>query len=60
MLRTIYSGNISHPTLIALLFIMGGVKVAEDEEKSLKASPVTLKAPVEGKEVERIRKRRRI
>ena len=39
------------------------MKVVEDEEKSLKASPLTLtrvhKSPVEGVEVERIRKRKR-
>ena len=38
--------------------------MVEDEEKSLKPSPLTLtgvlKTPVKGEEVERIRKRRRI
>ena len=49
-----FSGNIIHPALITLLCIKGGIK----------ASPLTLarflKTLVEGKEVERIRKIRRI
>ena len=58
-----FSGNIPHPSLITLLCIKGGVKFKEEEEKSLKASPLTLigalKASIEGEEVERIRKRKR-
>ena len=56
------SGNIPHPSLITLLCIKGGVKFNEDEENSPKASPLTLtgvlKPPIEGEEVERIRKRK--
>ena len=55
--------NIPHPALITLLCIKGGIKVAEDKEKSPKAFPLTptgvLKTPIEGEEVERIKKRRR-
>ena len=58
-----FSGNIPHLALITLLCIKGGIKVAEEEEKSPKASHLTLtgvlKTPTEGEEVERIRKRRR-
>ena len=58
-----FSSNIPHLTLITLLCNKGGIKVAEDEEKSLKASHLTLtrilKTLVEGEEVERIKKRRR-
>ena len=58
-----FSGNIHHPSLITLLCIKGGIKVAEDEEKSPKAFPLTptgvLKTPTKGEEVERIKKRRR-
>ena len=58
-----FSGNIPHPALITLLCIKGGIQVVEDEEKSLKASHLTLigvlKTPTEGEEEERIRKRRR-
>ena len=58
-----FSGNISHPALITLLCIKGGIKVAEAEEKSSKASPLTLtgvfKTSAEGEEGERIRKRKR-
>ena len=66
-----FLSNIPHLALITLLYIKGGggggggggIKVVEDEEKSTKASPLTLigvlKTPVEGEEVERIRKRRR-
>ena len=58
-----FSANIPHPSLITLLCIKGGVKFKEEEEKSLKASPLTLtgalKASIEGEEVERIRKRKR-
>ena len=59
-----FSSNIPHPTLITLLCIKEGIKVAEDEEKSLEASPLTLtgvlKTPVEEEEVERIRKRKMV
>ena len=52
-----FSRNIPHPSLTTLLCIKRGVKFNEEEEKSPKASPLTLtgalKAPVEGKEVER-------
>ena len=58
-----FSGNIPHSSLITLLCIKGGVKFNEQEEKSLKASSLTLigalKALVEGEEVERRRKRKR-
>ena len=56
-------GNIPHTALITLLCIIRGIKVAEHEEKSMKASPLTLtgvlKTLVEGEEVKIIRKRRR-
>ena len=59
-----FSGNIPHPSLITLLCIKRGIKVEEDEKKSLKASPLTLtgvlKTPAEDEEVERIRKRKRV
>ena len=59
-----FSGSIPHPALITLLCIKGGIKVVEEEEKSLNASLLTLtgvlKTPAKGEEVERIRKRRRI
>ena len=52
-----FSGNIPHPALIALLCIKGGIKVAEEEEKSPKAFPLTLtrvfKTPAEGEKGER-------
>ena len=58
-----FSSNIPHPALITILCIKGGMKVAKYEEKNPKSSPLTLtgvlKTPVEGEEVERIRKRRR-
>ena len=58
-----FSRNIPHPSLITLLCIKGGIKVNEEEEKSPKATPLTLigalKAPVGGEEIERIRKRKR-
>ena len=58
-----FSGNIPHPALITLLCIKGGIKVVEDEEKSPKASHLTvngvLKTLIEGEEVDRIIKRRR-
>ena len=61
--ETNFSGNIPYPSLITLLCIKGGIKVNEEEEKSPKASPLTLtealKALVEGEEVERTRKRKR-
>ena len=61
--ESIFSGNIPHPSLITLLCIKGGVKFNEEEEKSLKASQLTLtralKALVEGEEIERRRKRKR-
>ena len=37
-----FSSNITHPALNTLLCIKGGVKIADDEEKSLKAAPLTL------------------
>ena len=56
-----FSGNIPHLALITLLCIKGEIKVAEDEEKSPKSSPLTLtrvlKTLAEGEKVERIRKR---
>ena len=59
-----FLGNIPYPALITLLCIKGGIKVAKDEEKSLKSSHLTLirvlKTLAEGEEVERIRKRKRI
>ena len=59
-----YSRNIPHPSLITLLCIKRGVKFNEEEEKSPKASPLTLtgalKASVEGEKVKRRRKRKRI
>ena len=58
-----FSGNIPHPSFITLLCIKGGVKFNEEEEKIPKASPLTLtgalNAPIEGKEVERRRKKKR-
>ena len=59
-----FSGNIPHPTLITLLCIKRGLKVAEEEENSPKATPLTLtgvfKTLAEGKKGERIKKMRRI
>ena len=59
-----FSGNIPHPSLITLLCIKKAVKFNEEDENSPKASPLTLsralKALVEGEEVERGRKRKRI
>ena len=38
-----FSGNISHPSLITLLCIKGGVKFNEvEEERCSKASPLTV------------------
>ena len=58
-----FSGTISHPTLITLLCIKGGVTFSEAEEKCSRASPLTLtrglKTPAQGEEVERARKRKR-
>ena len=58
-----FSGNIPHPSLITLMCIKGDVKVNEEEEKSPKASPLTLNGALEalvvGEEVERIRKMKR-
>ena len=58
-----FSSNIPHPALITLLCIKGGIKVAKDEEKSRKSSPLTLtgvlKTPAEGEEVERKKKEQR-
>ena len=58
-----FLGSIPHPTLITLLCIKGGIKVAKYEEKCPKASHLTLigvlKTLAEGEEVERIKKRRR-
>ena len=55
-----FSSNIPYLALITLLCIKGGIKVAENEEKSQKSSPLTLtevlKTLAEGEEVERIRK----
>ena len=57
-----FSGIIPHPSLITLLCIKGGVKFDEAEEKSPKASHLTLtralKFLVEDEEVERIVKRK--
>ena len=57
-----FSGNIPHPTLITLLCIKGGIKVIEYEERSSKASPLTLtrvlQTPIEDEKVERIKKRK--
>ena len=59
-----FLGNIPHFALITLLCIKGGIKVAEEEEKSLNDFPLTLtrvfKTPAEGEEGEIIRKRRTI
>ena len=58
-----FSGNIPHPALITLLCIKGGVTFSETEEKYPRSSPLTLtgvlKAPAQGEEVERTRKRKR-
>ena len=56
-----FSRNISHPSLITLLCIKGGVKFNEAKEKmSLKTSLLTfvvvLKAPIESEEGKRIEK----
>ena len=37
-----FSGNIPYPALITLLCIKGGITVIEEEEKSMKTSPLTL------------------
>ena len=52
-----FTGNIPHPSFITLLFIKGGVKFNEEEEKRCpKISPLTLtgvlKDPVESEERE--------
>ena len=55
-----FSRNIPHPCMITLLSIKGGVKFNEEEEKSPKASHLTLtralKALIEGEDVERMRR----
>ena len=57
-----FSGNIPHPTLITLLCIKGGVTFNKREERCPRSSPLTLtgvlKAPAQGEEVERARKRK--
>ena len=59
-----FSGNIPYPTLITLLCIKRGIKVAEDEEKSSKASPPTrigvLKTTAKDEEVKRIKMRKMV
>ena len=59
-----FSRNIPLPTLITLLCIKEGVTFSETEEKCLRSSPLTitgvLKAQVQGEEVERTRKRKRV
>ena len=58
-----FSGNTPYPALITLLCIKGGVTFNEMKEKFPRSSPLTLtgvlKAPVQGEEVERTRKRKR-
>ena len=55
--------NISHPSLITLLCIKGGITFSEKKEKCLRPSPLTLtgdlKTPAHGEEVERARKIKR-
>ena len=58
-----FSVNIPHPALITLLCIIGGVTFSETKEKCPRSSPLiltgVLKAPVQRKEVEKTRKRKR-
>ena len=58
-----FSRNIPHLTLITLMCIKGGVTFSETEEKCPRSSPLTLtgviKAPIQGEEVERTKKRKR-
>ena len=58
-----FSGNIPHPGLITLLCIKGGVTFNETKEKCPRSSLLTLigvlKAPGQGEEVKRTRKRKR-
>ena len=57
-----FSGNIPHPALITLLYIKGGASFSETEERCPRSSPFTLtgvlKAPTQGEEVERARKKK--
>ena len=59
-----FSGNISHLALIILLFIKGGITFRDTEVRCSRSSPLTLtrvlKAPAQGEEVERDRKRKRV
>ena len=59
-----FSGNIPHPSLITLLCIKKAVRFNEEDKNSPKASPLilirALKVLVEGEEVERGRKTKRI
>ena len=57
-----FSGNIPYSALITLLCLKGGVTFSETKEKCSRSSTLTLiglKAPVQGEEVERTRKRKR-
>ena len=57
-----FSRNIPHPTLITLLCIKRGVTFSEIEDRCPRSSPLTLtgflKAPAQGEEVERARKKK--
>ena len=59
-----FSRNIPHPALITLLCIKGGVTFSETEEKYPRSSHITLtrvlNALVQGEEVERTRKSKRV
>ena len=59
-----FSGNIPHPALVTLLCIKEGVTFSKTEERCMGSSPLTLtgvlKAPAQGEEMERARKRKRV